>query len=35
MKSESTVHLEDTAFVLLVGTILLGMPVLSRLLGLG
>ena len=35
MKSEATVHFEDTAFALLVGTILFGMPVLSRLLGLG
>ena len=35
MRSDLVVQLENTAFALLVGTILLGMPVLSRLLGLG
>ena len=35
MKSDWTTHLEDTAFALLIGTILLGVPALSRLMGLG
>jgi hypothetical protein len=35
MKPDWTVHLENTAFALLVGAILLGVPALTRLLGLG
>jgi hypothetical protein len=35
MKSDVIVQLENTVFALLVGTILLGVPALTRLLGLG
>lgn len=35
MKSDLVVQLENTAFALLIGTILLGVPALSRLMGLG
>ena len=35
VRSDLVVQLENTAFALLVGTILLGVPALMRLLGLG
>jgi len=35
VRSDLVVQLENTAFALLVGTILLGVPALTRLLGLG
>jgi len=35
MRSDLVVQLENTAFALLVGTILLGVPAVLRLLGLG
>ena len=35
MKSDWTTHLEDTAFALLAAAVLLGVPALTRLLGLG
>jgi hypothetical protein len=35
MKSDVIVQLENTVFALLVGTTLLGVPALTRLLGLG